>query len=422
MLWNLLTTQPDHSWAFEASVNIETSHEAQPNNEDPASGWLARWVQHRHADLVDVRRHLHAHPELGFNEHGTTKFLVDQLISAGLKPRVLPRGTGLVVDIGSGPRTIALRADIDALPLPDLKDVSYRSTTDGVCHACGHDAHTTVALGAALALAQAPQLPGRIRVIFQPAEELMGGAREVIAAGELDDVEAAFALHCDGHLDVGKVGIKTGSITAACDLVDVRISGPGGHTARPHLTVDLVDALSRIAATSPALISRRVDPRAGLSLVWGAIQAGTAPNAIPGSGTLRGTVRVLDRTVWAEAEKHVSSVVNDVAAGTGAAVNLHYERGVPPVVNDPGMVDVVEQAIVTELGDDALTTTRTSMGGEDFSWFGEQVPTAMARLGVHGPGTSMRDLHQGTFDIDEIALAVGVKVMTRTALQFLAAA
>lgn len=397
-------------------MNTETSDEAQSNN-GPSTRWLTDWVERRQPELVSVRRHLHAHPELGFNEHATTQFLVDKLTSAGLSPRILPRGTGLVVDIGDGPRTIALRADIDALPLPDVKDVPYRSTVDGVCHACGHDAHTTVALGAALALSEiSQQLPGRVRIIFQPAEELMGGAREVIAAGELEGVSSAFALHCDGHLDVGKVGLKTGSITAACDLVEVQVTGPGGHTARPHLTVDLVDTLSRIAATSPALISRRLDPRSGLSLVWGAIQAGTAPNAIPGSGTLRGTVRVLDRDVWAEAEKHVADVVNDVASGTGASVSLHYERGVPPVVNDPAVVALVERAILTELGDEALTTTRTSMGGEDFSWYGEQVPTVMARLGVHSAGTSMRDLHQGTFDIDENALSVGIRVMVRTAL------
>lgn len=384
------------------------------------AGWLADWVGKNHDELVRVRRHLHSHPELGFKEHEATKIVADWLSASGLQPRILPRGTGLVVDIGDGPRTVVLRADMDALPLPDLKDVAYRSTVDGLCHACGHDAHTTIALGAALALAQIPNLPGRVRVIFQPAEEIMGGAREVINAGELEGIDSSFALHCDGHLEVGKVGIKTGPITAACDLVEVRVSGPGGHTARPHLTVDLVDTLARIASASPGLVSRRVDPRAGLTLVWGAIQAGAAHNAIPGTGVLRGTARVLDRDVWAEAEKHITTAVTDLAAGTGAGVTVHYERGVPPVVNDIGCVATFESAITTELGADAVADTRTSMGGEDFSWFGEKAPTAMARLGVHGAGlTSMRDLHQGTFDIDERALGVGVRVMVRTALDAL---
>lgn len=390
---------------------------ASSHDEHLKRGWLPGWVGAHHEELVTIRRQIHANPELGFNEYATTALLVDRLTAAGLQPRILPRGTGVVVDIGSGSPTVALRADMDALPLPDLKDVAYRSTVDGVCHACGHDAHTTIALGAALALTELPDLPGRVRVIFQPAEEVMGGAREVICAGELDAVDTVFALHCDGHLPVGQVGVKTGSITAACDLVEVRVTGPGGHTARPHLTVDLVDTLARIASQSPALMNRRVDPRAGMTMVWGAIQAGTAHNAIPGTGVLRGTVRLLDHEVWAETEKQVTSVVTDLAAGSGAAVSIKYERGVPPVVNDPRCVERVRSAVTAELGADALTSTRTSMGGEDFSWYGERIPIAMARLGVHGAGlTTMRDLHQGTFDIDERALGVGVRILVRTAL------
>ena len=393
-----------------------------------SNDWLSGWVRDHHGELVDLRRQLHAHPELGFDEHVTTATLVRRLTAAGLAPRVLPRGTGLVVDIGpgstaasSGPgagvRTVALRADIDALPLADLKDVPYRSTVAGACHACGHDAHTTIALGAALALAEAPELPGRVRVIFQPAEEKMHGAREVIAAGELDDVDEIFALHCDPRLPVGQVGIKVGPITAACDLVEVRITGPGGHTARPHLTVDVVDTLSRIAVDTPSLLARQIDVRAGLSLVWGAILAGQAPNAIPGEGVLRGTVRVLDHAAWADAEKQVSAAVTDIAAPSGATVEIGYERGVPPVVNDERSVAVMRAAIAAELGETAVTSTSTSMGGEDFAWYGERVPLAMARLGVHDSHlATMRDLHQGNFDIDEKALGVGVRVMAATAL------
>ncbi|WP_246222635.1 amidohydrolase [Phytoactinopolyspora limicola] len=383
--------------------------------------WLASWVGAHHDDLVAVRRQIHAHPELGFAEYATTELLVQQLTKAGLEPRVLPRGTGLVVDIGSGARTVAIRADIDALPLTDPKDVPYRSTVDGVCHACGHDAHTAIALGVALAFADRAQhvdLPGRVRVIFQPAEEKMGGAREMIAAGAVDGVERLFALHCDPRLRAGRIGLKLGPITAACDLVEVRVSGPGGHTARPHLTVDVVDALSRIAVDAPALLARRCDVRARLLLTWGAIQAGDAPNAIPGSGILRGTVRVLDRSAWAEAEKHFHSIVADIAAASGASVDVHYERGVPPVVNDDTCVDLLRSAITAELGPDAVTRTNTSMGGEDFAWYGEHVPVAMARLGVHA-GETMYDIHQGSFDIDESAIGVGVRALARTALDTL---
>src|SRR5690606_19274698 len=310
--------------------------------------WLSSWLNIHGEELAAVRRQLHTHPELGFAEHQTTDLLMRRLTAAGLQPRRLPRGTGLAVDIGSGSRTVALRADIRALPVPDLKDVPYRSTVDGVCHACGHDVHTTVALGAALALADVPQLPGRVRVIFQPAEEIMGGAREVIAAGELDGVERAFALHCDPRLPVGQIGLRTGPITAACDLVEVHITGPGGHTARPQLTIDLVDTLSRIATDVPALLARQIDIRSGFSLVWGAIQAGSPPNVIPSEGVLRGTVRVLDHAAWADAEKYVRGVVADVAALSGVGVEVHYERGVPPVVNNPTSVRLMRTGIAAQ--------------------------------------------------------------------------
>lgn len=382
-----------------------------------SDSWLAHWVRDHHAELVEVRRRIHATPELAFSEFATTKLLVGLLSSAGLRPWILPCSTGLVVDVGTGPPTVALRADIDALPVPDMKTVPYRSTVDGACHACGHDAHTTIALGAALALAEAPELPGRVRVIFQPAEERMGGAREVIGSGALDGVERVFALHCDAHLPVGEVGVRVGPITAACDRVEVRLDGPGGHTARPHLTVDLVDMLARIAVSTPALLTRRVDTRAGLSLVWGAIQAGEAANIIPSSGVLRGTVRVLDHEAWADAEKQVSAAVADAAAGSGASVDIRYEPGVPPVVNDDAAVATLRAAVGAELGEQAVVGTRTSMGGEDFAWYGEHVPVAMARLGTHSEHLdTVRDLHQGNFDIDERALGVGVRMLVRTAL------
>lgn len=381
------------------------------------TNWLTSWVRDRHDDLVEVRRHLHAHPELSFDEYGTTELLVTRLTAAGLNPRVLPRGTGVVVDVGEGPRTIGLRADIDALPVPDLTETPYTSTVPNVCHACGHDAHTAIGLGAALALAEAPNLAGKVRIFFQPAEERMGGAREVIAAGELDDVEQVFALHCDAHLEVGKVGIKSGAITAACDLVEVRLRGPGGHTARPHLTVDIVDTLARIATDTPALLNRRVDARSAMTLVWGSVSAGKAPNTIPSEGSLRGSVRVLDHDTWSRAEKDVTSIITEIAAGAGASVQLDYQRGVPPVVNDPDLAVTMRAAIATEFGSDAVTTTRTSMGGEDFAWYGEHVPVMMARLGTHSEALStVRDLHQGSFDIDERAIGIGVRVLVSTAM------
>ena len=363
-------------------------------------------------DVVALRRDLHAHPELAYEEKRTTDVIVDRLRRAGLAPQVLPGGTGATCDIGTvGPngRLIALRADIDALPISDLKDVPYRSTVDGVCHGCGHDAHTAILLAAAAELARA-DLAGGIRLIFQPAEEsLPGGALSVIAAGALDGVDQIFALHCDPRMETGRVGTRIGPITAACDRVDVVLSGAGGHTARPHLTADVVYAVGRLITDLPGLLSRRVDPRAALLMVWGAVDAGRADNAIPMSGRLRGTLRVFDRDAWDAAEPLVRTLVDQIVAPSGARVETSYVRGVPPVVNEAGAVAVQRAAIVSALGPGALVETEQSMGGEDFAWYLDSVPGALARLGVLRPGGGPFDLHQGTFDIDEDALALGVR-------------
>jgi amidohydrolase len=374
------------------------------------------WVVAHQHDLVAVRRHLHAHPELAFVEYETTSFLEQRLRTAGLKPKRLASGTGLVCEVGSGEPVVVLRADIDALPLADLKDVPYASTREGLCHACGHDVHMTVVLGVALALAALDGVPGRVRCIFQPAEESVpGGATEVVASGVLDGASRAFALHCDPSVPVGSVGLRTGAITAACDRIDVTLLGPGGHTARPQLTVDLVDALGRLITDVPALLSRQVDPRAGMSLVWGAVNAGIAANAIPQRGQLRGTVRVLDRDAWQGAEELLRSLVGRVAATTGAEVQVDYVRGVPPVINDPRAVALLRTAALQTVGSDKLVLSPQSMGGEDFGWFADVLPIALARLGTHGGGAPL-DLHRGTFDVDESAIGIGVRLLARTAL------
>ncbi|HEU5008118.1 MAG TPA: amidohydrolase [Jatrophihabitantaceae bacterium] len=369
--------------------------------------------------LIELRRDLHAHPELAFAEHRTTNLIVDRLRTAGLNPTVLPGGTGAVCDIGTGGRIVGLRADIDALPIQDLKQVPYRSTVRGACHGCGHDAHTAILLGAAAELATQP-LPGQIRLIFQPGEEtLPGGALSVVAAGVLDGVERIFALHCDPRLETGQVGLRIGPITAACDHIEIELNGPGGHTARPHMTVDLVYALGLVITELPGLLSRRVDPRSALSLVWGAVEAGIAINAIPSSGCVRGTLRVFDRDAWDAAEPLLRELVEQIVAPTGAKAEISYVRGVPPVLNDADSVAVQRRAVLQGLGPSALAQTVQSMGGEDFAWYLEHVPGALARLGVRRPGMSAFDLHQGTFDIDEDALDVGVRYtveLARTAL------
>ena len=376
------------------------------------------WLDQHGDELVALRRDLHAHPELGRQEHRTTALLVARLEAAGLSPQVLAAGTGVVCEVGEGDGpVVGLRADIDALPLQDAKDVPYRSRTAGACHACGHDVHTSVVLGAGLALAS-QRLPGRVRLVFQPAEELMpGGALDVVAEGWVDDLAMVFGLHCDPSLEVGRIGVKTGPITAAADSVRVRLTGPGGHTSRPHNTVDLVHALATVATGLPDALGRLVDPRAGMCLVWVHVSAGTAANAVPQEGVLRGTLRVLERGAWESAPQLVRRVVDGLVSPYGAVADVTYERGVPPVVNEPAATALLSAAASRALGHGGVVPTLQSLGGEDFAWFLERVPGTMARLGVRPPGRERpHDLHQGSFDVDEDAIAVGVRVLTAAAL------
>jgi amidohydrolase len=383
---------------------------------------LSAFLEEQEGDLVEFRRDLHRNPELAFAEHRTTRQIALKLREHGLSPVPLRQGTGLTCDVGpdEGP-TVALRADIDALPLQDEKDVEYRSTVPGTAHACGHDVHTAVVLGAGLFLAQQAKsglLPGRVRLVFQPAEELPGGAREVIAQDRLVGVDRIFALHCDPRIPVGKVGLRSGAITAACDRVLVRLSGAGGHTARPHLTSDLVYALGKVVTELPAVLSRRVDPRSSLSMVWGRISAGSPANAIPDDGVVEGTVRCFDGEAWRQAPELIREAVNSVVYPYGATAELSYQRGVPPTVNELDSVQMLRDACGGVLGEDAVVPAPQSLGGEDFAWYLEQIPGAYARLGTHWAegGRPMLDLHRGTFDVDERAIGLGVRLLSATAM------
>lgn len=379
--------------------------------------WLDSWLAAHRADVVAWRRTLHSVPELGRAEHRTTELVARRLMAAGLEPRTLPGGTGLVCDIGYGDRCVALRADLDALPLQEDTGLPFASTVGGVMHACGHDAHTAIVLGAGLALASAPALPGRVRLIFQPAEEVQpGGALDMVADGAMEGVQRIFALHCDPRLEVGKLGTRVGPITSACDVLEVRLTSPGGHTARPHLTADLVEALGLLITQLPLLLTRQVDPRSGTVLVWGAVQAGEAANAIPQHGILRGTLRTADHATWGELEDKIRALVAALLAPLGVGYVLDHIRGVPPVVNEAVSAGMLTGAATTALGPDAATGTEQSSGGEDFAWYLEHVPGAMGRLGVWPGRGPMRDIHQPTFDLDERALPFGVRVLANAAL------
>ncbi|EMF00250.1 amidohydrolase [Streptomyces mobaraensis NBRC 13819 = DSM 40847] len=379
------------------------------------------------AELIAFRRDLHMHPELGHREFRTTAALRARLEKAGLRPRTLASGTGLICDIGrsrpgaSRRPVLAFRADLDALPIPDTKQVPYRSTVPGAAHACGHDVHTTVVLGAGLvlaALAEEGLLPHPVRLIFQPSEEVLpGGALDAIEDGALDGVGRIVAVHCDPKVEVGRIGLRTGPITSACDKLEVALDGPGGHTARPHLTTDLVTAAAKVATEVPALLARRIDTRAGLAVTWGRLEAGHAANVIPQRAELSGTVRCLDIDAWRDAPDLVHAAVDEVAAMHRAKSQITYIRGVPPVVNDGEIAGLLGRAMTARRGADAVEDTQQSLGGEDFSWYLERVPGAMARLGVRPVGDSKaRDLHRGDFDVDEGAIQVGVELFTAAAL------
>lgn len=368
--------------------------------------------------LVELRRDLHRHPELAFEEAQTTERVGSLLADAGISVNRLP-GTGLVADIGPGDPAyrVALRADMDALPVTERTNLSYASAVPGVAHACGHDVHVAACLGAGLALAMhtgtLTEAGVATRLIFQPAEEVIpGGAQPISDSRWLDDVDEIFALHCDPSLDIGQIGLRVGALTAASDRVTVRLAGSGGHTSRPQLTQDLVFALAKVATEVPAALSRRLDPRAGASLVWGMVQAGGAPNVIPSEGVLDGTLRVLDSTSWERAGSLVEDLVHTVVAPYAVQADVVHVRGVPPVINTRAAIEVLRRAAgAAGLVDVPI---EQSMGGEDFAWYLQRVPGAMGRLGTRTPGGPTYDLHQGDLVVDESSVRVGARVLAGT--------
>jgi len=396
-----------------------------PTDTTDASATIDSVVEKYGDELVELRRDLHAHPELSWAETRTTDIVAERLEAAGIAVTRI-EGTGLLADIGdAGPR-VALRADLDALPVDDTTGLPWASTTPGVAHACGHDVHTTGLVGAGLALAEAHHrghLPGQVRLLFQPAEEVMpGGALRLMDQGALDGVNRIFMLHCDPSLDVGEVGVREGALTGAADALSVRLTGRGGHTSRPHLTEDLTFALGKLVVELPAILSRRLDPRAGASVVWGLVRAGSAPNVIPGAGHAAGTIRMLDSVAWADVESLVRVLIDEIVAPYGVTAEVDYKRGVPPVVNDPTSAEALGGAVRRVLGPAGHVSTTQSLGGEDFGWYVERVPGAMGRLGTRTPGGPTYDLHQGNLTVDERSTAIAARVLAEAAMHALVTA
>ncbi|MCD4524558.1 amidohydrolase [Nocardioides sp. cx-173] len=374
------------------------------------------------AELIELRRDLHAHPELSWEETRTTDIVAAKVEAAGWRVSRLTR-TGIVAEIGHGERVVALRADMDALPVKDVTGDPWASTVPGAAHACGHDVHTTALIGAAQALgavADTGLLPGRVRLLFQPAEEVMpGGALDLIAQGAIAGVERVFALHCDPAVDVGRVGLRSGPLTSAADRIEVHLRGTGGHTSRPHLTGDLTFALAKVTTELPAVLSRRMDPRAGVSVVWGVVQAGSAPNVIPDRGLVGGTVRILDAVAWSECETIIREAVIDIVRPYGVTATLDYQQGVPPVVNEVRSNEILAASVHDVLGPGAQVEVHQSLGGEDFGWYLDRVPGAMMRLGTRTPGGATYDLHQGNLRVDERAVGIGARLLARSATRAL---
>ena len=387
------------------------------------SEFINEWFNAHRAEVIAWRRHIHRHPETANQEVETTNFLASILQDYGLVPQRFPQ-TGLIVDIGPDTELgrLAFRADIDALPVTEVTGLEYTSEVPGKMHACGHDVHTTVALGLACALAdfqRVHDLPLGIRVIFQPAEEVwVGGATDVIEWGALEGVHSIFAIHAEPKLRVGRIGIRAGAITSATDVVELNIKGPGGHTSRPHLSADVVYALGKVITELPALLSRRVDPRTGTVLVFGQVNSGYAPNAIPETGSLTGTMRTADIGIWRDMQSLFTELVDQILAPVGVEHELTYNRGVPPVLNDDVATALLASA-AQSIDPQAVVQAPQSSGGEDFSWYLEKVPGSMARLGCWSGEGEQHDLHMGDLIVDERAIGVGIKLFGAVVEQFI---
>lgn len=383
-----------------------------------------------HEEMIAVRRHLHAHPELSGRETKTAQYLAGRLEAEGLEPRVVADGCGVIVDSvapgseASGPR-VALRADIDALPIADAKDVEYRSQHTGVMHACGHDAHAASVLGAALAmhrLQASGEAGGAIawRAIFQPAEETNTGARAMIEAGAIDGVREIFSLHMDPSRAAGTIGTRAGAFTADCDEMAVRIGGRGGHASRPHESVDPIAAAAQLINAIYLSVPRRVDSHDPVVVTIGRISGGHSYNVIPDRVDLLGTVRSFNPTARHETHVHIRELAIGIGQITGTSIEVAFTDGPPSVSNDATLNARLCRVASELLGIDSVRTiVRPSMGGEDFAHYLAHVPGCMFRCGcapADAGGASAPALHNPRFDIDESALAVGAKVLAAAAL------
>lgn len=367
--------------------------------------------------MSKVRRHLHRFPETGFALDRTRGFLRTELEKEGLT--VCELAGGLVTELGTGGDTVVLRADMDALPVPDGKDVPYRSQNPGFCHACGHDGHAAILYGAACLLKKKGTLPGRVRLVFQPAEECPpGGALGMIRAGVLNGAKAAFALHLNPDLPQGKIGVKDGPMMAATDNFTLTVTGKRGHAAMPHRAVDAVVAAGHLLVGLQSLVSRN-DPLEPLVITMGKIEGGTAANVIADSVRIEGTVRTLSEALREVMPDKIKKTAEGTCGALGAGCDLEYLKGYPVLESNPAAVSMVSGLVREYFGEESLVLLeRPVMGGEDFAYFLQRVPGCFIYLGTGHPAFPY-PLHHSCFDFDEAVLSKGAELMAELAIKAL---
>lgn len=384
---------------------------------------MLRQAQSLKEMLIQLRRTIHQQPELGFQEAQTAQLVAETLTSLGLGVDTGVAKTGVIGHLGQEGPIVAIRADMDALPIQEQTDVPYASRVPGVMHACGHDAHTAIALGAAMLLSEM-DLAGRVRFLFQPSEEgtdeegKSGGMR-LVEEGAMADVDGILALHVEPRVETGQIRVEGGPKCAAADSFQATISGKGCHGAFPHLGVDPIFISAQVINAVQAIVARRVDPTAPAVVTIGSIHGGTASNIIPPEVKLSGTIRSLDedlrRQLWAEVERAF-----ELSRALGGDFLLRIQEGFPVLVNSPEMAQLVRKVATELLGRDAVHTEEPEMGAEDFSVLTTQAPGAMFSLGVKGKGSKeTRQLHSPQFDLDEDALPIGVAVLAQAARRYL---
>jgi amidohydrolase len=385
-------------------------------------------VKDREKEMVAFRRDLHAHPEASGEELRTTKRVASVLRRSTLMPRIMDDGCGLIVDLDLNQETdtcIAIRADLDCVLVPDAKHVAWRSTTPGHCHACGHDAHTAMALYALLAIHEhveriRPLKPqANLRFIFQPAEETAKGAQGMIAQHALDGVQSIIALHVDPYLEAGHIGLRTGPLTANCLSFKITVTGQGGHSARPYQSLDPIPAATNIVSLMYQLGPRSMDSRYPLALTVTSIHAGKAFNAIPDSAEIWGTLRTSREEDQQRVKSRIKEVIQGIATTTGCTVNIEYPHSSPATNNDHEVVEMLWAAAEETVGQDRVTLIEMpSLGGEDFAYYQQVVPGAMVRLGTAFQDPNNRfPLHAPEFDINESALVTGVRFLCQASIR-----